>query len=296
MTAAGAVLWRRSERDGAGRRAVELLLVHRPRYDDWTFPKGKPEAGEDLVLTAVREVAEETGEVVRLGHPLPDARYHVAAGPKSVSYWAARSTGHTDPPFTPNKEVDELRWVRPREARRLLTYEHDIDLLAAFTDLRDAKHHRTRTLVVVRHAKATSRGDWDGEDLRRPLTHRGEDRAAELGPLLAAYGVRHLISSPATRCRQTLVSTAQSIGREVSLDDRLGEGARPADVRRALRTAIDHKQPVALCTHRPTLPWVWAALDLPDVELSPGEGVVVHHRRGLVVTTEPLGKPVIQLS
>ncbi len=292
VTAAGAVVWRRSRRAGAGRRAVEVLLVHRPRYDDWTFPKGKPDPDEDLVLTAVREVAEETGEVVRLGHPLPDARYHVAAGPKSVSYWAARSTGATDPPFTPNKEVDELRWVRPRDARGLLTYEHDIDLLGAFTDLRDAQQHRTRTLVVVRHAKATGRADWDGKDLRRPLNGRGERRADALAPLLAGYGVRHLISSPAARCVQTLQPYVERTGHALVIDDRLTEQTTPADVRRSVAAATDRKQPVALCTHRPTLPWLWAALDLPDVELAPGEGVVVHHRKGVVVTTEPLGKPV----
>lgn len=292
VTAAGAVVWRRRPNapEGVRRRAVEVLLVHRPRYDDWTFPKGKPDPGEDLVVTAVREVAEETGQVVRLGHPLPDARYHVSAGPKSVSYWAARSTGVTDPPFSPNKEVDELRWVRPRDARRMLTYEHDIDLLEAFLETRDRGGHRTGTLVVLRHAKALDRGDWDGADAGRPLAPRGELRAKELVDLLDAYGVRRVVSSPAVRCLSTVEPYAADAEHEPILMPELSEDTSRKAVLGAVQTLLERKRPTVLCTHRPTLPWVWQALDLPDTALAPGEGVVVHHRKGVVVTTEPLGK------
>ena len=205
LTAAGAVTWRRcAPRPGSsGKRGVEVLLVHRPRYDDWTFPKGKPDPGEDLVATAVREVAEETAQLVRLGHPLPDTRYRVAGGPKRVSYWAARVVGETATPFTPNREIDDLRWVRPGDARRLLSYEHDLDLLDAFLALRDVKAHRTRTLVVVRHGKAKAREHWRRDDLLRPLTPSGRGRADALVPLLEAYGVRRVVSSPARRCVDT---------------------------------------------------------------------------------------------
>ncbi|MGJ9411619.1 NUDIX domain-containing protein [Aeromicrobium sp. CF4.19] len=292
VTAAGAIVWRRRRSEAASsRRAVEVLLVHRPRYDDWTFPKGKPDPGEDLLTTAVREVAEETGEVVRLGVPLPDARYHVSAGPKSVSYWVGRSTGQTDPPFTSNREVDEVRWVRPRDARALLTYEHDIDLLEAFTDLRDTKTHRARTLVVLRHAKARARDSWTGPDADRPLTGAGEQRALDVADLLTAYGVRHVATSPAVRCARTVEPFAGLAEVPLVTDARLTEDARPADVRRSVAALLDRKKPAVLCTHRPTLPWVLAALDLPDVDLAPGEGLVVHHRKGVVLTTEPLGKP-----
>lgn len=270
---------------------MEVLLVHRPKYDDWTFPKGKPDPGEDLVTTAVREIAEETGQVVRLGHPLPDARYHVSAGPKSVSYWIARSTGLTDPPFENNDEVDEIRWVRTREARALLTYEHDLGMLEAFGELRAKKLHRTRTLVVLRHAKALSRDEWSETDLDRPLAQRGTTRAEELTELLSAYGVRRILTSPATRCMRTVEPYAKRTDSLVQVDERLVEGARPSDVRLSVAALLDRRKPAVLCTHRPTLPWVFAALDLPDTELAPGEGLVVHHRRGVVVTTEPLGKP-----
>ena len=211
LTAAGAVTWRRcAPRPGSsGKRGVEVLLVHRPRYDDWTFPKGKPDPGEDLVATAVREVAEETAQLVRLGHPLPDTRYRVAGGPKRVSYWAARVVGETATPFTPNREIDDLRWVRPGDARRLLSYEHDLDLLDAFLALRDVKAHRTRTLVVVRHGKAKAREHWRRDDLLRPLTPSGRGRADALVPLLEAYGVRRVVSSSRRSRRPSSADTGR---------------------------------------------------------------------------------------
>jgi 8-oxo-(d)GTP phosphatase len=291
-TAAGGVVWRHraspSPEPGDPRR-VELLVVHRPSYDDWTFPKGKPEAGEDLAVTAVREVAEETGLHVRLGHPLPDTTYRIATGPKRVSYWSVRTVGPEDV-FAPNKEVDEIRWVRTAEARSLLTYEHDITLLDAFAGLREDKAHRSRTLIVLRHAKAESRDDWP-DDLKRPLTEGGAERAEALVPLLSAYGVRRVISSPAVRCIQTVEPFADGISTFLEIDDRLSEDTRFADVNRSISAILDHKKPVVLCTHRPTLPWILDAVDADPVDLKPGEGLVVHHRKGVVMATEPLGRP-----
>ncbi|MCX6406974.1 MAG: NUDIX hydrolase [Propionibacteriales bacterium] len=293
LTAAGAVTWRRcAPRPGSsGKRGVEVLLVHRPRYDDWTFPKGKPDPGEDLVATAVREVAEETAQRVRLGHPLPDTRYRVAGGPKRVSYWAARVVGETATPFQPNREIDDLRWVRPGEARRLLSYEHDLDLLDAFLALRDVKAHRTRTLVVVRHGKAKAREHWRRDDLLRPLTPSGRGRADDLVPLLEAYGVRRVVSSPARRCVDTVAPYADARGLELRHDPRLSEDTTAGDVRRAVEDVLAEKSPAVLCGHRPTLPWVFAALGVDAPELAPGEGVVLHLRRGAVVADEPLGRP-----
>jgi 8-oxo-dGTP diphosphatase len=293
LTAAGAVTWRRAtpRPDDTSRRPVELLLVHRPRYDDWTFPKGKPDPGEDLVTTAVREVAEETGQRIRLGHPLPDTQYRVAGGPKRVSYWAARVVGRTETPFVPNREVDEVRWVRPGHARKLLSYDHDHDLLEAFLDLRDDKAHRTRTLVVVRHGKARARESWSGEDALRPLTLVGERRAEALVPILQAYGVRRVVTSPAERCAATVEPFARSIGAFLRLDDRLTEDTRRSDVRRCVDAVLDAKPPAVICGHRPTLPWVFEALGVEAPDLAPGEGVVLHHRRGKVLASEPLGRP-----
>jgi 8-oxo-(d)GTP phosphatase len=291
-TAAGGVVWRpraAPSSGSGGRSRVEVLVVHRPGYDDWTFPKGKPDAGEDLTATAVREIGEETGLRVRLGHPLPDTTYRVSAGPKRVSYWVARTVG-AQSTFEPNKEVDEVRWLKPRDARHLLTYQHDLDVLEAFRDLRDQGAHRTRTLVVLRHAKAEVREDWPGDDEDRPLAARGKARADELPAILGAYGVRRVVSSPALRCTQTVEPYAQTMSTFLEIDDRLSEQAGSSAARRSVAALLDRKKPVVLCTHRPTLPWVFAALGLDAIDLAPGEGVVVHHRKGVVKATEPLGR------
>lgn len=122
VLAAGCVLWRRSERTGG----VEICLVHRPRYDDWSHPKGKLKRGESARDAARREVLEETGHHCALGTVLPTVRYAVNGRPKEVAYWAAEATGGT---FVPGSEVDRLVWLAPADARARLTQDHDRDLL-----------------------------------------------------------------------------------------------------------------------------------------------------------------------
>jgi 8-oxo-dGTP diphosphatase len=121
VRAAGGVVWRRGE---AG---LELAVVHRPRYDDWSFPKGKLDPGESWEDAALREVDEETGLRCRLGHELPPTAYHDHKGrSKVVRYWMMEPV---EGEFTPGDEVDAMRWVAPAEARTLLTYERDQQLL-----------------------------------------------------------------------------------------------------------------------------------------------------------------------
>jgi 8-oxo-dGTP pyrophosphatase MutT (NUDIX family)/phosphohistidine phosphatase SixA len=285
VEAAGGIVWRRSAID---RTAVEVLLVHRPNYKDWTFPKGKAEAGEPIAVTAVREIEEETGMPVRLGHPLPEVTYRVRGGIKRVRYWCAQPTGDTG--FTPNREIDKLKWVSVREADKKLTYEHDVALLGAFEDLVAKKLHRTRTLVLLRHAKAVSRGDFGGQggDWERPLAAAGAARSGELVGLLLAFGVRTVISSPARRCLETVEPFAVAAGRRVQTEERLAEGSTLLDVADAVAVAVSKKNPVVLCSHRPTFPEVYAALHLTGPVLAPGQGLVVHHRRGKVVASELL--------
>lgn len=106
---------------------VQVLVVHRPRYDDWSFPKGKLDPGEDFLAAAVREVREETGLEVEVGEELAPVRYHDHRGrPKVVRYWRMRAVGGA---FEPNDEVDEVRWLPADDARPLLTYPHDRALL-----------------------------------------------------------------------------------------------------------------------------------------------------------------------
>ncbi|MDR7085912.1 8-oxo-dGTP diphosphatase [Aeromicrobium panaciterrae] len=284
--AAGGVVWRKRPPSGRVEPRVDLLLIHRPSYDDWSFPKGKTDDGESLQATATREIAEETGARVRLGHPLGELSYPVAGGLKSVTYWSARAVGETEP-FVPNKEVDEIRWVGVREARKLLTYDHDRILLKSFVDLLDSKAHRSRTLIVQRHGKAAARSA-DIDDLERPLTSVGSEQAQTLAPILAAYGVGRVISSPALRCAQTVEPYAHSISTFIEIDDRIGEDTTFAQVQRSVAATLDRKRPVVLCTHRPTLPWIFEAIGTESYDLAPGEGVVIHHRKGTVFAVEKL--------
>ena len=171
VVAAGAVVIRKA-RSGRGKRH-EVLLVHRPRYDDWSFPKGKLDRGEHVTACAVREVEEETGLRIRLGPPLPDQQYPVAAGLKTVHYWVARVVGDDDVRrYVPNAEIDRVAWVPWDKVPGRLTYEHDRETLAAARPLR----RRTKALVVLRHAEASPRKAWRGDDRRRPLAGRDRPR------------------------------------------------------------------------------------------------------------------------
>lgn len=123
VRAAGGVVAR------SGDGGLQFLVVHRPRYDDWSLPKGKLERGESPEAGAVREIAEETGVVVRLGDPLPDHEYIDRHGrPKVVHYW--QMTPVDDVRWAPNDEVDETRWITAAEAATLLSYENDRRLVA----------------------------------------------------------------------------------------------------------------------------------------------------------------------
>lgn len=281
MRAAGAVVTR---------KGGDVLLVHRPKYDDWSFPKGKLDRGEHVVTAAVREVAEETGLDVRLGPALAQQRYRQSNGRwKSVDYWTARVVGRDDVSgYRPNAEIDAVEWVPWKDAQERLTYSYDRDTLAEARPLR----RRTRTLVVLRHAKARSRSGWRKDDRLRPLVRPGETQAQRLVPLLAAFDVTVAHTSSSTRCVQTVVPYADVTGWPVKQYDELSEEDATVEgvvdlVDGLLHSDLDSGGAV-LCTHRPVLPTVLDALQVPDVFLEPGAMLVVHHRKGRVVATEHL--------
>ena len=124
VRAAGGVVWRSGGADG-----IEVVVVHRPRYGDWTFPKGKLEKGESFEIAALREVAEETGFACDAHDELPSVEYLDDRGrSKIVRYWSMTvREGH----FVPNDEVDRLEWLAPADAARRLTYDHDVAVLDA---------------------------------------------------------------------------------------------------------------------------------------------------------------------
>jgi 8-oxo-(d)GTP phosphatase len=233
VRAAGGVVRR------AGANGEEILLIHRPRYDDWTFPKGKADPGETDEETALREVEEETGLATRLGQELPSTRYRDARGrPKVVRYWTMRAEGGE---FEPHREVDEIRWLRPHDAYRLLTYDRDHEVLRAVPP----------PLLVIRHASAGHRHNWDEHDELRPLDAKGIRQAAAFVKQLAPFEIQRIVSSPFVRCMQSMEPLAAARGLEVEAVDALAEGVDDREVR-ALLTDLDGTA-AAACGHGPEI-------------------------------------------
>ncbi|WP_166134322.1 NUDIX hydrolase [Nocardioides ochotonae] len=272
----------------------QVLLVHRARYDDWSFPKGKLDPGEHRTVAAVREVEEETGLRVRLGVPLGRQRYPIAGGrTKVVDYWCGRVLGDDDvSSYERNEEIDDVAWCGIDEALDRLTYPFDRDTLREATP----KRQRTEALVVLRHALSRPRKTWHEVDTARPLTDEGRHQAAALVPLLAAYDVREVVSSSATRCVETVAPYAAArgvIGGDPWLLDALTEEEATAEgVARAVDDLVslvgERRVGAVLCTHRPVLPLVFDRLGVPDPRLAKGAMLVAHLRHGRVVATEEL--------
>ena len=269
------------------RRGLDVLLVHRPKYDDWSFPKGKLERGEHVTAAAVREVQEETGLRVRLGRPLSGQGYATAKGRKSVHYWVARAVDDDDVSSYPaNGEIDDVVWVPVDKAARILTYLHDRRTLAEALE----RPKRTRTLIVLRHAESRARRTWRQDDQLRPLLMAGHRQSERISHVLAAYDVRRVMTSPSVRCVDTVAPYCRTTGTEAELVDLLSEEeVRPRRLRKLVRATmetLDASGPTVLCTHRPVLPEVFDAIGLEDPGLEKGELLVVHLRRDKVVSVE----------
>jgi 8-oxo-dGTP pyrophosphatase MutT (NUDIX family)/phosphohistidine phosphatase SixA len=225
IRAAGAVVWR-----PAGRDQVEVALVHRPRYDDWSLPKGKADAGESPALTAWREVEEETGFRTVIGRALTSVSYEVGGKPKTVQYFAARHVAGT---FVPNREVDELLWLAPREAATRMSYEYDQAVLATFSVL----PADLSGVVVVRHARAGHRESFDGDDRARPLDGKGRRQAIALAGQLPPFRPLQIGSAPLERCTATVAPAAERLSLPVVAEPSLSEDAyrdEPAAARRRI--------------------------------------------------------------
>ena len=239
--------------------------MHRPKYDDWSWAKGKLDPGEDWPVAAVRETHEETALAVGLGRPLPGAEYTVLDGAgqpatKEVRYWAAEATRPAGPL---ENEIDEVCWLDVIAASDRLDYARDRDQLRALVRADKAGTLTTWPLALVRHAHAVGRGSWGKGDQLRPLDAAGQERARSIAPLLAAYGVKRLVSSPSLRCTDTLRPYAAQLGAALRTKDGLSEegyAAEPARAVRHLERLVERGAPAALCSHGPVLPSLLDAL------------------------------------
>ncbi|BBZ45089.1 putative 8-oxo-dGTP diphosphatase 1 [Mycobacterium parmense] len=229
MYAAGAVLWRPTESDNPG---LEIAVIHRPRYDDWSLPKGKVDPGETAAVAAVREVWEETGHQATLGRRLDMVSYPIEAGVKKVYYWAARSNGGD---FVPGNEVDELVWLPLADALPKLSYAHDRTMLRHFM-----KHPAdTHTVLVVRHGTAGRKSRFSGDDSKRPLDKRGRAQAEALVPQLLAFGASDVYAADRLRCHQTVEPLAEELGVTVHNETALTEEAYAKNPKRARNRMLD---------------------------------------------------------
>jgi len=281
IRSAGAVVLR-----GQGiRRSV--ALVHRPAYNDWSLPKGKLEKREPAYAAAVREVEEETGVRVRLGAPLSDISYRVIKGPKVVHFWVGYAVSETA--RRPDHEIDEVEWVPIAQARDRLTYADEGVVLDEALAIPE-----TTPFVVVRHAKATLRKDWSGDDSKRPIDPKGKAQASNLVDLLDAFGVGLLKSSTSTRCVQTLEPYAKVAKLPIKpvslLSEEVGE-EHLAGVQRYVRKLMvksgQTRVGTVVCGHRPVLPAMIAGVDLEPHPMAAGAALVVHvDDDGLVIAHE----------
>jgi 8-oxo-dGTP diphosphatase len=255
IRAAGGVVWRPASQDPSVEGAVEIALIHRPRYDDWSIPKGKLAPGESDLEGAVREVLEETGFRVRVGRPLGEVRYMKlsSAGesrPKVVRYWAMQMDSGA---FTPNREVDRLEWVTPAQAQSMLTHDHDRDVLERF--IRGPALYGA--VLLVRHATAGSRAAWDGDDAARPLDEEGWFQAQELVRSLSRFEVDEIIVADFLRCVQTVQPLSEAIGvpiREEPLFSEKGYPAHEDEAEHLLRKLGERLETAVVCSQGDVIP------------------------------------------
>ena len=290
ILAAGAVLWR----SVGGMSGVEVAIIHRPRYDDWSLPKGKLNSGETEPVAAVREVREETGCEAVLGRSLGAVRYPVEEGIKRVHYWAGRST---EGEFTATAEVDDLVWLPVKDAMGKVSYAYDRKVLRRFAKL----PADTKTVLIVRHGTAGNKNRYKGDDRRRPLDKRGRAQAESLVGQLLAFGATSLYAADRERCFQTIEPLADELCVDISSEPTLTEEAywdnRKKARQRVLEIAASDGTPV-ICTQGRVIPdlmqW-WCerdAVDPPKSRNRKGSTWVLSLFEGRLVAADHVESPL----
>lgn len=293
ITAAGGLVFS----EASGKRRV--LVIHRPRYDDWSFPKGKhdhdAESDEDAAL---REIEEETSVIGRVLTPLETVEYSTGNGNlKRVTYFAVRAVER--PEFSPNPEVDEIRWVKKRKALELLTYDFDRELLERSSLRRLASIGEVH---LVRHAAAGDRNSWRSDDRLRPISGRGRRQATALADRLATRHPDEILSSPYVRCVQTVEPLAKRLGKPIETTDFLAEGSGGAGLidyvsERPGReiTMVSHGDVIPAIVDRLGAMGVPLSSSAPDgrLDCKKGSDWVLTTRKGRIVSARYLPPPSV---
>lgn len=292
IIAAGGVVWRRDiEGD------VEVLLVHRPRYGDWSLPKGKVEEGEALISCAYREILEETGLNIKLGPYVGSVEYYVPDGLKHVAYWSA-SLIEDHSSFHANEEVDQLIWLDVESAAFRVTRDSDRYILERFV----ATPFDSSALIMLRHAKALERTEWQGEDEDRPLQLVGQLQAKRMLSLYQVFGIEEIHTSDAVRCLDTIAQMAKALQITPTITNAVSEYTYKKNKEKAIDYAkelIKKNKQVVLCSHNPVLPRMMEKLtkkidfEYPDNKLLPGEAWVLFHSKKEVLQIDRIAAPSV---
>ena len=291
IQAAGAVLWRKSESS-----QLEIAVIHRPRYDDWSLPKGKVEKGESHIAAGYREILEETGYESIFGPEIGEVIYEFEGAPKEVRYWSAEATVKSGAPDL--EEVDQIEWLSPKKAKEKLSNKDDRQVVDFFLDF----GADTFPIILLRHAKALKRDDWDGDDGDRPLEHRGQLQAKRLLPIYLPYGVNEFHTSDALRCIETIEPMVRSLSAVPIYSADLSEYGYAKDKEAPLdyvQDLMDRGISAIVCSHNPIIPKLVKKLvgkkyfNSMDRELEPAQAIVLHCRNGEVIACDWVDEPII---
>lgn len=239
----------------------EYLLVHRPRYDDWSLPKGKLNQEESFLQAALREVEEETGHGVVVGAALGTVGYVTPRGSDKVVRWWAMEAGRGE--FRPNAEVDEIEWLPTDEAAKALSYRNDRAVLRRAADL--AKDSTSGRVFLIRHVLAGDKKRWNGDDRDRHIDKRGFQQAIALRADLCLQPMTRILCSDYQRCIETVAPIAAALGLPVEPDSRLRVGTTPEAVRELVGEL--RGESAAVCTHGEVIGPLLGGLDAQGVNL-----------------------------
>ena len=278
IIAAGGVVWRETKDS-----KIELAIIHRPKYDDWTFPKGKLDIGEELISGAYREILEETGLDIEFGPFLGAVEYESVEEAKHVSYWAAQALSSSKE-FHPNNEADLLEWHDFESARKKLTRDTDKEILEIFID----SPYQATKLIMLRHAKALARDDWQSGDEDRPLDNLGQLQAKRMHAVYQVFGISQIHTSDAVRCYDTVIGLTNTLKIEPVITSKLSEYTFEKNKDKSLDYALELAEisrstgeTILLCSHNPVLPRMLervakkSSVELPESKLKPGDAWVV---------------------
>ena len=289
ISAAGAVVWRKHKDN-----FTEVAIIHRPKYDDWSFPKGKIEVGESLIACAHREVLEETNLQTEFGPHLGQVEYFTPDGLKKVTYWSAKVI--SEKPFRANTEVDQLKWIPITKVIEVLTNETDKEIFDKFVKVK----FNSKPFILLRHAKAITRDEWQGEDDDRPLSSSGQNQAMRLLSTYQVFNIDQIHSSDAVRCYDTVKSMAKGLDIKLEVSSKLSENTYKKDKEKAfdyVRELIKEDKSILICSHNPILPKMLnkltkkSEIEADEDKLSPADGWVIHRSGKEIIQIDRLDAP-----